>query len=239
VGNPNWKPGVSGNPKGRPRGKIRDIPDINPAEFEDVLSIPPEDFDTIDNLAEEAAKDKRDPIAAKAAADKHDPPNPPKIKTPVRLLLDFANVPKHSVGLRTSAAAAVAPYLHPKWGSRPVPRIIDAPIELRSPHTIEDATNNIAQIVLLQAAGLIDLDTGNDLIAANKVVIDALQTTVIEQRLAALEQLRGISPPTATIGGLPPLPGTNIDMSTQTPTIIGGGIRAYAAKAVRHRCSAR
>jgi hypothetical protein len=91
------------------------------------------------------------------------------------------------------------------------------------PKTIEDATNNIAQICMLQASGEMDLDTGNILINANKCIIDALQSTIIEARLAALEQARGITPPQATIGGLPPLPGTDIITHNSALIIDGNG----------------
>ena len=130
------------------------------------------------------------------------------------------NDPKVNLELRATIANNISPYYRPKLGSAPVPQYIETPVDILPPRTIEQATENIAQIALRMAQGEIDFESGNHLILANKTIIDALSSTVIEQRLAALEQLRGISPPTATIGGLPPLPGTNIAM--HTPTIIEG-----------------
>jgi hypothetical protein len=42
----------------------------------------------------------------------------------------------------------------------------------------------------------------------------------IEARLSALGQARGISPPVASVGGLPPLPGT--DIIIHQPSVIDG-----------------
>jgi hypothetical protein len=186
-GNPNWKPGVSGNPKGRPR---RD------AKY----------------------------FGYRSTAEEHG------LEDPVLFQHKLMADPKVSLELRATIANNISPYYRPKLGSAPVPQYVETPVDILPPRTIEQATENIAQLALRMAQGEIDFESGNYLIAANKVIIDALQATVIEARLAALEQLRGISPPTATIGGLPPLPGTNIDMHTQTPTIIEGEANGHDRK---------
>jgi hypothetical protein len=124
------------------------------------------------------------------------------------------------VGLRVSCANNISGYYEPKYGTKAVPRYIENPVDILPATSIEEATINLARISTYMARGELDVDIGNHLIAANKAIIDALQATEVEARLRALEQLRGISPPTATIGGLPPLPGTNIDIPG--PTIIDG-----------------
>src|SRR5258708_37588873 len=59
-------------------------------------------------------------------------------------------------GIRASAAAALAPYTHPKLQSLPVPRFITTPFDIPEFHTIQDASSFLAKIPVLVAKG--DLD---------------------------------------------------------------------------------
>ena len=109
----------------------------------------------------------------------------------------------------------------------PTPRYIDEPVQLPEPVTIEQANKNIAYISNLKAQGLMDLDFANSLIADN---------TTIANNLIAEEELKfKISPPetrdtTITItGGLPPLPGTRIDMPMLDGHATNGNGHALAA----------
>jgi hypothetical protein len=48
-------------------------------------------------------------------------------------------------GIRASAAASLAPYVHPKLQSLPVPRFITTPFEVPEFHTITDTTGDCNQ----------------------------------------------------------------------------------------------
>src|SRR6516164_3288803 len=129
---------------------------------------------------------------------------------PADFCSQIVSSPNEPTELKLAAANYLLPYLYPKRGAVATPRYIDEPIQLPEPQTIEQANKNIAYISNLKAQGLIDLDFANSLIADN---------TTIANNLIAEEELKfKISPPetrdtTITItGGLPPLPGTRIDM---------------------------
>ena len=129
---------------------------------------------------------------------------------PADLLSSIVTNNEEPKELRIQAAGLLMPYKYGKHGSIPPLRYIDEPVQLPEPQTIEQANKNIAYISNLKAQRLIDLDFANSLIADN---------TTIANNLIAEEELKfKISPPetrdtTITItGGLPPLPGTRIDM---------------------------
>jgi hypothetical protein len=97
-------------------------------------------------------------------------------------------------GLRISAAAALAPYVHSKMQSTPTPRYIDNPVELEDPQTIDQANAQIAMLGTLLAKGEIDLDFQQALIASRRAWIESKTSTEIEARVVVLEQLAAIKP---------------------------------------------
>jgi hypothetical protein len=97
-------------------------------------------------------------------------------------------------GLRISAAAALAPYMHSKMQSTPTPRYIENPIELEDPQTIDQANTQIAMLGTLLAKGEIDLDFQQALIASRRAWIESKTSTEIEARVLALEQATAIKP---------------------------------------------
>jgi hypothetical protein len=115
-------------------------------------------------------------------------------------------------GLRIAAAAALAPYCHPKMQATPTPRYIELQLDVPEFTHVSDAEAFLAKIALLVARGHLDIQSAQELSGLVKLWIDSQY-----QR----EELNyKISPPEthdATIrieGGLPALPGTNITMPT-------------------------
>jgi hypothetical protein len=131
----------------------------------------------------------------------------------VDILSKIANDPNEPKPLRIQAAIGVAPYQTCKLGlvPQPVPLVYVAqPVELPHPHAtgIEHTLANIEHISDLRRTGKLDQDTADRLVAEQRILRDGL----IEQ--AKLVAAQG-GPPHQEIrisGGLPPLPGTDIDM---------------------------
>src|SRR5215813_4358592 len=113
-------------------------------------------------------------------------------------------------GLRIAAAAALAPFCHPKMQATPTPRFIDLQIDVPEFTHVSDAENFLAKIALLCARGHLDIQSGQEL--------SVLVKTWIDTQYAKDELNFKISPPETrdqTIhitGGLPALPGTSIAM---------------------------
>src|SRR6516162_2075623 len=113
-------------------------------------------------------------------------------------------------GLRIAAAAALAPYCHPKMQATPTPRFIDLQLDIPEFSHVSDAENFLAKIALLTAKGHLDIQSAQEL--------SGLVKTWIDSQYLREELNYKISPPetrdtTITItGGLPALPGTRIDM---------------------------
>jgi hypothetical protein len=122
-----------------------------------------------------------------------------------------------NLALRISAASALLPYEE----TRKSARYIDQPFELPVPTSVEAATENIAKLASAAAAKTLALDEMNDLIGAQKAYIEAKVGLDIEGQMLELRQIveklsassRAVE--ATIIGGLPPLPGTNISMLTQ------------------------
>ena len=114
-------------------------------------------------------------------------------------------------GIRATAANMLAPYLHSKMGSTPVPpppQYIEEAVSLPAPSTIRQAYENISRLAEMKALGKLDLATADSLINDQRVILNAL---VDEAKLLAASGDTG----TQVIrieGGLPTLPGTNITM---------------------------
>src|SRR6516164_479211 len=111
-------------------------------------------------------------------------------------------------GLRIAAAAALAPYCHPKMQATPTPRFVDLQIDIPEFTHVSDAENFLAKIALLVARGHLDIQSAQELSGLVKLWIDsqyqreelAYKTSPTDQR----DQTIRIE------GGLPALPGTNI-----------------------------
>src|SRR5262249_39888256 len=134
--------------------------------------------------------------------------------------------------LRVAAAAALAPYAHPKLQALPTPRFIETPIQAPEFTDASVAENFLAKIASLVAGGELDIQTGLELSTLTKNWLDA--------RHAATElELKGISvqggPPEQPIhitGGLPPLPGAeNVIMPQLNSHATNGHGHALAAPA--------
>src|SRR6516225_6012886 len=113
-------------------------------------------------------------------------------------------------GIKMAAAAALAPYCHPKLQATPTPRFIDLQLDVPEFTHVSDAENFLAKIALLVARGHLDIQQGQELAGLVKLWIDS--------QYAKDELAYKISPPETrdTVirieGGLPALPGTNIMM---------------------------
>src|SRR6516165_2052077 len=166
-----FKPGQSGNPKGRTPGRR--------------------------NAKTRAVLEKLNGVADALA-----------------LLGEMVASAEAPLALRVTAATALAPYQYPK-----APRLLRKKIDLPAPTTIEEATACIAQIGVLAAARRIGLDEANDLVNFQKAYIEAKIGTDLEQRMLVIEQAlqnANINLGVTVSGGLPVLPGTQIDMPQLT-----------------------
>src|SRR6516162_4974038 len=113
-------------------------------------------------------------------------------------------------GIKMAAAAALAPYCHPKLQATPTPRFVENPIDAPDFQHIDDAESFLARLPVLVARGQLDFQSAQELCAMTKLWIDS-QNTRTELDLKAVnagatehEQIIKIE------GGLPALPGTNI-----------------------------
>src|SRR6516162_6279745 len=66
-------------------------------------------------------------------------------------------------GLRIAAAAALAPYCHPKMQATPTPRFIELQIDVPDFVHVSDAENFLAKIALLVARGHLDIQSAQEL----------------------------------------------------------------------------
>jgi hypothetical protein len=118
--------------------------------------------------------------------------------------------------VRANAAAALAPYTHPKLQSLPVPRYIENPIEVPEFTSVEVAEQFLAKITTLLAAGQLDLDFADSL---TKTTVGWIQSQYAKQGIDLKAQAQGATDHEQVIrieGGLPALPGTNITMPVVT-----------------------
>src|SRR5215467_611618 len=131
--------------------------------------------------------------------------------------------------LRVAAAAALAPYAHPKLQSLPTPRFVENPIEVPEFTHLSDAESFLAKIAALVARGELDIQTGLELSTLAKNWIDAQYA---REELAIKQYNAGSTEHEQTIrieGGLPALPGTNITMPVLDGHATNGNGHALAA----------
>ena len=133
-------------------------------------------------------------------------------RDPADFLSEIVSNPQEPKEIRVQAANYLLPYFHARRGSIIPPRYIEEAVKLPRPTTIEQANENIATISELKALGHIDLEFADSLIADNKVAAnyflaqEELKLKFAAQGLSNQEQVIHIQ------GGLPELPGCEIDM---------------------------
>jgi hypothetical protein len=114
--------------------------------------------------------------------------------------------------LRVAAAAALAPYAHPKLQALPTPRFIENPIEVPEFTHVSDAEAFLAQIATLVARGELDIQSGLELSTLTKNWIGSknnhteLDLKAVNAGATDTEQVIRVE------GGLPSLPGCNVTM---------------------------
>src|SRR5262245_28938030 len=117
-------------------------------------------------------------------------------------------------GLRIAAAAALAPFCHPKMQATPTPRYVETPIDVPDFERVTDAECFLAKLPVLVARGLLDFQSAQELSAMTKLWIDSQYS---REELTIKQLNAGTTEHEQTIrieGGLPALPGTNITMPT-------------------------
>jgi hypothetical protein len=137
-------------------------------------------------------------------------------KDPLETLSELQNSAEDE-GIRATAANMLAPFLHSKMGTTPVPPdpvYIDLANDLPAPTTIDQAIKNIALLADMKAKGQLDVVKADSLIADQRYIADAL---LDEQKLLTAQG----GPPQQIIkieGGLPLLPGCAVIMPDGTST---------------------
>src|SRR5215831_19186399 len=115
-------------------------------------------------------------------------------------------------GLRIAAAAALAPFCHPKMQATPTPRFIDNPIDVPHFDRLSDAEAFLAKLPVLVARGELDFQSAQELCAMTTLWINSQYQ---REELAIKQYNAGSTEHAQTIrieGGLPALPGTSIVM---------------------------
>src|SRR5215813_4294953 len=106
-------------------------------------------------------------------------------------------------GLRIAAAAALAPFCHPKMQATPTPRYVETPIDVPDFERVSDAESFLAKLPVLVARGQLDFQSAQELCAMTKLWIDS-QNTRTELDLKATTAGVGETEQTIRIeGGLP------------------------------------
>jgi hypothetical protein len=140
----------------------------------------------------------------------------------VDILSEIGNDKNETTALRIQALAVVAPYQTAKFGLVPAPPplvYIEAP-ELPHPH-VSELTHIVENIEFLSAArreGRIDQAACDALVSDQRIA----GAHLIEHQKALAAQGGPRDQRIEIIGGLPPLPGTNIDMSPEPRAAING-----------------
>jgi hypothetical protein len=115
-------------------------------------------------------------------------------------------------GIRATAANMLAPYLHSKVGTTPVPappRYMEIQQEINKPKSIAEAYDNILYLSDLKAKGEIDIESADSLISDQRVVLNAM---VDEAKLLAASGDPSRDQRIVIEGGMPALPGTEVIM---------------------------
>jgi hypothetical protein len=185
MANPNWKPGVSGNPKGRAPG-----------------------------TRNRRTQEIWDKLEARGDLD------------PAEFLSSIVHNEKTDASLRVTAAGLLMPYKYSKLGLEPQPAplvYVAETVELPHPHaaTVAHTLENIEHVSQLRRTGKLDQDTADRLVAEQRILRDGL----IEEQKLLFAQGGPKDQTIRVLGGLPPLPGTNIDMSPEPRLATLNGVR--------------
>jgi hypothetical protein len=172
MANPNWKKGVSGNPKGRTPG----VPNKRNANEE-----------LFHRLKERGDRD------------------------PADILSKIANDPNERKELVVQASIGLMPYKYSKKGLEPQPAPLVYSAVPALPHaactSIRDAIENIEFLSALRRNGQLDQASADAAISDMRLIRDGL---IEEQKLVKEHAVPG---DIRILGGMEPLPGTNIDFS--------------------------
>jgi hypothetical protein len=138
-------------------------------------------------------------------------------KDPLDFLSALITNEATEAGLRVAAANYILPYKHSKRGPTPAPRYVDDPITVPDFVNVQDAQNFLADIARRSGAGELELQSALDISTLVKNWI--LSVTAQDEFQLKVQTQGGATDTTIRIeGGLPSLPGTNINMAKE-PTL--------------------
>jgi hypothetical protein len=126
-------------------------------------------------------------------------------------LLALSELVSHSKdeAVVAQASSMLAPYLHSKLASTPAPRYIEASIHVPEFHTIVDVERFLNHIARHVGRGTLSIDHGKELAELAKNWVNA-HYAGDELGLKLAGKSPGQYVTIRVVGGLPPLPGTNI-----------------------------
>jgi hypothetical protein len=131
-------------------------------------------------------------------------------KDPLDALSDIITTNKDP-SIVAQASSILAPYLHSKRGTAPVPRLVDEPIPVPNFQSVAEAEDFLASIAKRSGAGELELQAAQDI--SNLVrnwIISKNDSTELELKVAAQGGTGRVV--VEVIGGMPNLPGTTILM---------------------------
>jgi hypothetical protein len=194
-----WKPGQSGNRNGRPRY----------AYHWDGHKIVEEDKTEYNNYKSAIQRDEYRKVAEGLNLD--DP-----IEFQHKAMMD-STLP---IGLRVAIAQNIAPYCHPRIGLLSMPRYVETPIEVPQLQSIEEPEAFLLTLSRRVGAGELDIDSASEIILHVQGWINSRRHGE-ELEIKRLNADASAAPPVIRIeGGMPELPGTNIIMPTQGPSVL-------------------
>jgi hypothetical protein len=136
------------------------------------------------------------------------------------------------LSVRMTAACAVLPYRRAKAG-----RFVERPLGIPASTCVADSKAAIAKLAAMARNKEISLDAANDLIAQESKFLEAEVGGDLEAQLeelkATVHQLaaaNAAAPNTIVIGGMPALPGCDLDM----PALANGPTGSLPAALERH-----
>jgi hypothetical protein len=143
-------------------------------------------------------------------------------KDPADILSAIASDPNEPKELRVRCASELMGFKHGKMGTIPAPRYLEEPIEVPDFQSIDQAKDFLAAIAQRAGRGELELQSAND--------ISNLVRNWIEANLAHIGtnlkvEAQGTGDATIRIeGGLPALPGTNINMTNKLELASNGHV---------------
>jgi hypothetical protein len=133
---------------------------------------------------------------------------------PADHLSSIVTNPNNSPELRAQAANFLMPYKYSKRGTLQAPRFVEDQIPVPDFANIQDAQNFLADIARRSGAGELELQSALDVSTLVKNWILSI-TAQDELQLKVAAQNGGGDQTIRIEGGLPPLPGTNINMGKE------------------------